>query len=36
MRYHLPLSDPLLETVDISVNLSGLQILDIMVHSSSA
>ena len=28
MRYHLPLSDPLLETVDISVNLSGLQILD--------
>jgi len=28
MAYHLPLSDPLLETVDISVNLSGLQILD--------
>jgi branched-chain amino acid transport system ATP-binding protein len=28
MAYNLPLSDPLLETVDISVNLSGLQILD--------
>jgi branched-chain amino acid transport system ATP-binding protein len=28
MGYQLPLSDPLLDTVDISVNLSGLQILD--------
>jgi branched-chain amino acid transport system ATP-binding protein len=28
MGYQLPLSDPLLDTVDLSVNLSGLQILD--------
>lgn len=28
MGYQLPLSDPLLDTVDISINLSGLQILD--------
>jgi branched-chain amino acid transport system ATP-binding protein len=28
MAKHVPLTDPLLETVDISVNLSGLQILD--------
>jgi len=28
MQYQLPLSDPLLETVDLSVTLSGLQILD--------
>lgn len=28
MKYFLPLTDPILEMVDISVNLSGLQILD--------
>jgi len=28
MGYNLPLSDPLLDTVDISINLAGLQILD--------
>ncbi len=28
MKYHLPLTDPVLQTVDVSVNLSGLQILD--------
>jgi len=28
VKYHLPLTDPVLQTVDVSVNLGGLQILD--------
>ena len=28
MKYHLPLTHPLLQTVDISVSFGGLQILD--------